>query len=153
MKLKQAKLICALIWAGELMDGLIIYLLHKFSLLQVKPNPSLLKPIYYSGAGIVIFMLVLKKVLLKPSRFIVMEEERILPSIALSFVVLTAVAASLSVLALLLYLTTGLLKYSLTMVLLALIASVMVFPYNMAVEGLVYEIKRRKEMGEIPPTS
>ncbi|GEM_PF-3495864 len=151
MRLAQARLVCALIWVGQLMDGLFIYALDRFSLMEVKPNPSLLKPIYYTGAGIVVFLLVLKKALLRPSRFVAMEEERVLPSISLSFVVLTAVASSLSVLALVLYLTTGLLKYSLTMVLLSLVASFMVFPFNMTVEGLIYEIKRRREMEGPPP--
>ncbi len=145
MSLKRARTICFLVLAAELAVGLAIYLIHRFSLATVKPNPALLRPIYYAGAGIVVLMLVLKRTMLRPSRFAAMDEGRMIPAVASSFVVLSAVASSLAGLALVLYFTTGLLKYSLIMILIAVVTTLMVFPYGMAVEGLVYEAKRLRE--------
>ena len=151
MRLKSARLVCLALIAGEFLEGLFIYLVHKFNLVQLKPDLSYLKPLYYTGAGVVVVLFVVKKILLNPSRFLLKRDEKILPLLSSSFVILTALASSLSLLGVALYFLTASLKYSLIMVLIAIIASLMVYPFPMVVEGIIYEVKRRREMG--PPPS
>ncbi len=147
MRLRNARLVCLMIIAGEILEGAIIYLIHKFHLVNLNPNLSYLKPIYYAGAGMVLLLFVVKKILLNPSRFLSKREDEVLSLISSYFVVLTALASSVSALGVILYFLTASLKFSLLMVLIGIIASLMVYPFPIAVEGIIYEWKRRKEMG------
>ncbi len=153
MKIATARLICILTILGEVLTGAFIYALERFHLIPIKPHPSYFKPIYYAGAGIVLILFIAKKILLSPSRLSRGREEELIPAISVNFVILISLASTISFLGIILYLLTASLKYSLIMVGVSIIASIMVFPFPMAVEGIVYEVKRRRETGPSPDSN
>ncbi len=145
--LKTSKFVSLSILFSEILTGSIVFFIHRIHPMPLRfVNPYIFKGFFYISAAIVLAVLIIKKTMFYSKSFIKLSEEDILRKMASTFMVLNVIAEVISVLGFVLYLLSGSLKYSLTLIAISFVTTILVFPFDYAIKGYMYEIKRKKEL-------
>ncbi len=147
--LKTARIVCFAIIFSEFLYGAILFLLNRFSSIQVKPSPVLIKSFYFVSALIVIILFILKRSIFYSKSILKLPEEEVLKRMTHIFIILCAISESISIFGVVLYFITGAFQPSIALVGVSILSTLLVFPFEPIISGYLEEIRRRKQL--LPP--
>jgi len=147
---RKARIVCSAILFSEFLYGVIIFLLNKFSSIQLKPSLILVKSFYFISALIIICLFVLKKFIFYSKSMLKLSEEEMRARMSRIFIVFCAISESISVLGIVLYFITGAFQASILLVGVSILSTLLVFPFEAIISGYLEEIKKRKEITPPP---
>ncbi|MCD6455055.1 MAG: hypothetical protein J7L62_07125 [Candidatus Aminicenantes bacterium] len=146
--LRVAKLISLALMASELIYGAIVFIIHRgeqAGRIIHKFDPAIFRGFYFAAAGIVLFILVLKRTLFSSNSLIKLDREQIVQKFSTYFIILNAMAETIGIIGLIMYFVLGTFKHSLILIAVSLVATILVYPFDYAIKGYMAEIERKKQ--------
>ncbi|MCP2520345.1 hypothetical protein NLC82_04170 [Candidatus Aminicenantes bacterium AC-335-A11] len=142
---KNAKIVCSIILFTEFFYGIIIIILNKFSIIQLKPSQILIKSLYFISALIIISLFILKKFIFYSKSMLKLSNDELRRKMSGIFILLCAISEIISILGLILYFITGVFQASILLVGVSILSTLLVFPFDAIVSNYIEEIRRRRE--------